>query len=119
MTLTVHGGEDFTYYGDTIGTVNGQQTFVGQTLSRALPFGGAEVVGPSFSHIYNASIGPFGKLKHIIEPGIVYAYEKTFDQQNEVPIFDEIDPVGGGNTARFAITNRVLGKPKDTTKNGG
>jgi hypothetical protein len=119
ISLTVHGGEDVTYYGDTIGVVDAQQTFVGKSLTRALPFGGAELVGPSFSRIYNASIGPFGKLKHIIEPGVIYAYESTFDQQKEVPIFDEIDPVGGGNTARFAITNRILGKPTDTTKGGG
>jgi LPS-assembly protein len=119
MSVTLNGGEDFTYYGDTVGVVAGKQVFLGQNLSRALPFGGAEVVGPSFSRLFDASAGPFGKFKHIIEPRIVYGYERNFDDQQRVPIFDELDPVGGQNTGRVSLTNRLLGKPSDPAKGGG
>jgi hypothetical protein len=89
------------------------------SLTRTLPFAGAEMIGPSFSHIFNASVGPFSKLKHIIEPRFNWAYIDAFDKQNEVPIFDEVDPLSplGSNVGRFALINRVLAKPTDA-KNG-
>jgi LPS-assembly protein len=128
LSLTVSGGGNLTWYGDSVNThaPPGTNTFCSDShgqcdssLTRTLPFAGAELIGPSFSHIFNASVGPFGKLKHIIEPRFSWAYIDAFDKQNEVPIFDEIDPLSplGSNVGRVALINRVLAKPTDA-KNG-
>jgi len=116
LSFTVNGGYDYTYYGDSMGVVNNAQAFTGETLTRGLPFVGAELIGPSLSKIYNWSMGSFGKFKHIIEPRFTYGYESNFDDQARVPVFDELDNVGGFQSGRVALTNRVLGKPGDPTQ---
>ncbi len=121
LSLTLNGGGNLTWYGDTTGTTAaGQPTFTGQSLTRSLPFGGAELIGPSFSRIFEGSVGSFGKFKHIIEPRFAWSYLGKFDQQNEVPIFDQIDSqqARGTNVGRVTIANRLLAKPSDPTKGG-
>jgi LPS-assembly protein len=121
LALTLNGGGNLTWYGDSTRFAPGENTFTGNTLTRTLPFGGAEVIGPSFSRIFDAGLGPFGKLKHILEPRFAWSYVGAFDRQDEVPIFDEIDPLSarGLNLGRISLINRVLAKPKDPAKGGG
>lgn len=120
LSLTLTGGENYTWYGQSTRVAPGQNTFTGETLARSLPFGGAEVIGPSFSRILNARLGPFAKLKHLIEPRFAWSYVGRFDDQAKVPIFDEIDgaQAGGVNVGRISLINRLLGKPADA-KGGG
>jgi LPS-assembly protein len=114
LSLSVTGGERLTWYGDSLNRSN--NAFTGQAITRALPYGSAEVVGPSFSRIFDLSLGSFGKFKNVIEPRFTYTYQGTYDDQVLIPQFDEIDPQGSANAGRIALDSRVLGKPSDETK---
>ena len=74
------------------------------------------IVGPSFSRIFDAEIGPFGKFKHIIEPRIDYAYVSEVSDPTRIPAYDEIDLALGRNEVRYAIVNRLLARPADPSK---
>ena len=117
MSLSVTGGERLTWYGDRLTTtVTPEATttsFAGQPLTRALPYGNAEIVGPSISRIFTLNLGSFGKFKNVIEPRFTYTYQGTFDKQTDIPLFDEVDFIGSSNSGRVALDSRVLGKPKD------
>jgi LPS-assembly protein len=116
LNLSLSGGERLTWYGDTLNQT--QTAFTGNSLTRTFPFGGAEIIGPSFSRIFNWHLGEMGKFKHIIEPRFTYAYQGdlTPEEQTATPLFDQIDPQGGANSGRIALDNRLLGKPD--TENG-
>jgi len=122
LSVTVNGGGNLTWYGNSIDPTSGaRNTFTGEDLTRMLPFGGAEAIGPSFSRIYDRRLGPFAKLKHIVEPRFAWSYYGKYDDQARVPIFDEVDPLQarGLNVGRVALINRILAKPADPTKGGG
>src|SRR6185503_19430478 len=140
LSVTLNGGSNLTWYGNSLDpTSAARNTFTGEDLMRTLPFGGAEVIGPSFSRIIDRRLGPFAKLKHIVEPRVAWSYYGAFDdegcgtidpvthvarppcEQARVPIFDEIDPLQGRglNVGRVALINRLLAKPADETKGGG
>jgi LPS-assembly protein len=122
LSLTVNGGGNLTWYGNSVDPLSGSRnTFTGENLTRTLPFGGAELIGPSFSRIVDRQAGPFGKFKHIIEPRFAWSYVGAYDDQTRVPIFDEVDPLQarGTNVGRVALINRILAKGSDPAKGGG
>ncbi len=116
LDLSLSGGERLTWYGDTLNQT--QTGFTGNTLTRTFPFAGAEIVGPSFSKIFDWNIGELGKFKHLIEPRLTYTYQGnvTPEEQTATPLFDEIDPQASTDTLLVALDNRLLGKPN--TENG-
>lgn len=129
LSLTARGGGRVTYYSDSVTplTVTGQD-FSGRALTRAYGEGGLSLVGPSFSRIYDFSLGPFAKWKHIIEPRVDYTYvqDMRFSPAREcdpgeeapcsrsslanVPLFDEVDSVYGQNAVTYRLVNRLLAK---------
>lgn len=92
--------------------------FTGGSLSRVLPEGSLELVGPVFSKIFENGAGRFGKFKHIIEPRVTYAYLDTFEEQNEIFNFDEIDLLNPTNAVTVAVVNRLMGKPSNPDEGG-
>jgi lipopolysaccharide assembly outer membrane protein LptD (OstA) len=118
-----------TYYSDSVTPLTSAgQDFSGQSLTRSYAEAGASLVGPSFSRIYDFSLGPFARWKHIIEPRVDYTYvqDMKFSPAQEcapgqeapcpatslanVPLFDEIDSVFGQNTITYRLVNRLLAK---------
>jgi LPS-assembly protein len=116
LSLSLTGGERLTWYGDTLDTT--QSRFTGEALTRTFPFASAEIVGPSFSKIFDWHLGDLGKFKHIIEPRITYTYQGDIPERDAtaIALFDEVDSQVATNTARVALDNRLLGKPD--TENG-
>lgn len=112
LSLSVTAGERVTWYGDTLDETNRNQ-FDGESLTRALPFASAQIVGPSFSRIFEGGFGGFGRMKHVIEPRWTYNYLGEFDEENEIALFDEVDNTRPLNSGRLALVNRLLGKPAD------
>ena len=108
LSLTLNGGGRFTGYTDS--TDDQQTHFTGEATTRSYAQGGASIVGPSFSRIYDASIGPWEKFKHVIEPRVDYTYVSDVKDPASVPQFDEVDTVLGQNQVRYAIVNRLLAK---------
>lgn len=111
LSVSIAAGERLTWYSDSLNETRTE--FTGESLSRDLPFANAQIVGPSFSRIFDQKIGSFGRFKHVIEPRFVYNYFGDFDEQREVPLFDEIDPLRTANTGRVVLANRLLAKPAD------
>jgi LPS-assembly protein len=109
LSLSVTGGERLTWYGDTLDAT--QKAFSGETLTRTFPVASSDIVGPSFSRIFDRKIGGFGKFKHVIEPRWTYTYLGDIEDLNRVPLFDEVDTPRSTNTGRFALDQRILGKP--------
>jgi LPS-assembly protein len=112
MSLSLTGGDRFTYYGARVLTdpVSEAETLVHQTLIRNLPLGSVELVGPSFSKIYDFNLFDYAKFKHIIQPRVTYTYQGDFKNIDEVPLFDDVDSQALSNSVRVALQNRVLAK---------
>jgi lipopolysaccharide assembly outer membrane protein LptD (OstA) len=64
-------------------------------------------------------MGSFGKFKHIIEPKWRYSYTGEFDDQELVPLFDEIDSLRDRTIFGVSLVNRLLAKPIDEELGGG
>src|SRR5262249_3730573 len=116
LSVTVKGGGRATYYSDTVSplTLTGQD-FTGRSLTRTYGEGGVSLVGPSFSRIYEFTIGSLTRWKHVIEPRVDYNYVSTVRTSDDtdlsnIPSFDEIDSVFGQNSIRYALVNRLLAK---------
>lgn len=105
-----------TYYTDSVNEAG--TGFSGDSLTRVVPSGAAEVVGPSFSKTFDNPGGRFSKFKHVIEPRFNYAYIDTYDDQNRVSIFDEIDFTSSGHYWAAGVYNRLLAKPSDEKEGG-
>jgi LPS-assembly protein len=108
LNLSLTAGERITWYGDSLDGTG--TSFDGEALTRMIPFGSSEVVGPSFSRIFDGGFG-FDKLKHVVEPRWTYTYLGDIDDRREVPLFDEVDDLRSTNQGRIALVNRVLAKP--------
>jgi LPS-assembly protein len=93
------------------------KTTIDQSLNRFYAQGQVEMVGPSFSRIFNRQIGDFIKFKHLIEPRIRYVYTtNVIDEQNHVIRFDTVDtpllPVVQ-NSVEYSLTQRLIAREKD------
>lgn len=133
LSASLAAGGRFTFYSDSIlsneelaalppETVTDPRfsRFRGESLTRAVPFAGAQIVGPSLSRIFDARVGGFSRFKHVVEPRFTVNWLGDFDEEGNVPNFDEVDnlrrTVGGfglGSTqsARWSLVNRLLAKP--------
>lgn len=108
LSVLAQAGGRVTEYTDS--TDQGQQNLTGESLLRTYATAGLSLVGPSFSRIYDVSLGPWVKLKHVIEPRVDYTYVSNVDNPDRIPAFDQIDTTLGQNQVRYAIINRLLGK---------
>ncbi len=112
LSITARGGGRFTEYTDSTDAAT-QSRFVGQSLHREYGEAGLSIVGPSFSRIFDVSIGRFGKFKHVIEPRIDYTFVSEVGDPERIPSFDEVDLQLGQNQVRYALVNRLLARAAD------
>jgi LPS-assembly protein len=107
-----------TYYSDALSDSSvanpfGPQTTVKQAVQRFYAQGQVEVVGPSFSKVYNESIGGFTKFKHVIEPRFRYLYTTNVNDQDRIIRFDTVDspflPIVR-NSVEYSLTQRLIGR---------
>ncbi len=117
LSVSVTAGERITWYEDSL-SEDGSD-FGGGSLTRTFPTADARIVGPSFSRVFDKSLGSFAKFKHIFEPQWAYFYVGEFDDQARVPTFDEVDALRSTNVWGYALVNRLLAKPKDEDALGG
>ena len=109
LSFSLSAGERFTWYEDSLDPSG--QAFTGESLTRTVPTGGLDVVGPSFSKVFGSEQG--ARYKHIIEPRITYTYQGSFDDTAAIPPFDQVDRLGSNNFARFSLINRLKAKPPE------
>jgi LPS-assembly protein len=113
LSVLAQAGGRITEY--TNSTDEGQQTFTGESFLRSYATAGLSLVGPSFSRIFDTSIGPWTKFKHVIEPRVDYTYVSNVDDPARIPAFDTIDTTLGQNQVRYAIVNRLLARTGGAT----
>jgi LPS-assembly protein len=85
-------------------------TLLDDRFTRKYVDGTIQLTGPSFSKIFEAKLGDFTRLKHVIEPRIDYEYLPDPGDVKRTPLFDEVDNVTSLHTLRYAIVQRLLGK---------
>jgi LPS-assembly protein len=94
----------------------GNLTATNQGLNRFYAQGQVEMVGPSFSRVFNEQIGSFTKFKHVIEPRIRYVYTTDVPEQNRIIRFDTVDspflPLVQ-DSVEYSLTQRIIGREKD------
>jgi hypothetical protein len=73
---------------------------------------GMEIVGPKFFKIYERPDSDFSKrYKHTIEPRISYGYNRAFDRDDEIILYDEVDRATvSGNLITYALVQRLFAK---------
>jgi LPS-assembly protein len=114
LSVTATAGGRWTGYTDS--TDDGQTHFLGSSFTRQYGEAGVSIVGPSFSRIFDGTLGPFGKFKHVIEPRVDYQYISDVDDPLRIPAYDDVDLQLGRNQIRYAIVNRLLARPADPSK---
>ncbi len=105
-----------TYYSDSLAErVNptDPRTPSGESVSRFYAQGQVELVGPSFSRIFNRGAGGFSRFKHVIEPRFRYLYTGNVNDQEKVIRFDTVDnpflPIVR-DSVEYSLTQRIIGK---------
>jgi hypothetical protein len=90
-----------------------------EAVSRFYGQGQVEVVGPSFSKVFNRPMGGFSKFKHVIEPRFRYVRTTDVNNQNQIVRFDTVDspflPIVQ-DSVEYSLTQRIIGK--ETGENG-
>ena len=111
LSITAHAGGRLTQYTDSTDTA--ETKFTGNGLTREYGEAGVSLVGPSFSRIYDAEIGPYAKFKHVIEPRVDYNWISEVSSPERIPQYDEVDVPLGTNQIRYALVNRLLARSAD------
>ena len=116
LSISLTGGGRVTYYSDSIDPET--NTLDGGALTRTFGTASSAIVGPSFSRVYNGSVGRFAKFKHIIEPRWNYAFASEFEDQKLIPRFDEVDRISPFHAVSYRFINRLLAKPEEGDPRG-
>ncbi|HEX9161212.1 MAG TPA: LPS assembly protein LptD [Thermoanaerobaculia bacterium] len=89
------------------------QTTNDQAVNRYYAQGQVEMVGPSFSRVFNDSLGGFTRFKHVIEPRLRYIYTSNVTNQDRIIRFDTVDtpflPIVR-DSVEYSLTQRLIGK---------
>jgi LPS-assembly protein len=62
-----------------------------------------------FARVYAMEQGALSKLRHSIEPDLIYSYRPKVDQ-NDLPQFDALDDIPSANTLSLGLSNRLVGR---------
>ncbi|MGZ8867903.1 MAG: LPS-assembly protein LptD [Thermoanaerobaculia bacterium] len=106
-----------TYYSASLerDPITQRGTFSEEPIDRFYTQGQVEMVGPSFSRIFNRSMGGFSRFKHVIEPRVRYVYTSGTSNQDRLIRFDTVDspylPVVR-DTIEYSLTQRVIAKER-------
>ncbi len=111
LSFSVAASARMTWYEDSV--IPSKTAFRGESLTRTAPSVSASLIGPSFSKVVDKRVGSFGKFKHIIEPRWSYTRIDEFDDQEFVPLFDEVDTLVDQEIFSVSLVNRLLAKPAD------
>lgn len=110
FSLQADLGARLTAYGDSQ-SLDGT-ALTGDRFTRTYVKASLEATGPSLSKIYDVEIGPFARIKHVIEPRLDYDYLSEPDPNGRTPLFDEIDTIRGLHTLRYSLVQHLLAKGK-------
>ena len=112
LSVTPRIGGRATYYTQRLS--ENRRSFVAEPIERLYATGAIDVIGPSFSRVFEGGLGKYDKIKHLIEPRLEYLYLTTPTDVALVPIFDEVDSTPrDASLVRMVLANRVLGRDRE------
>ncbi len=68
------------------------------------------LTGPAFSRLFEGTLGPFTKFKHVIEPRVTWDDLSGRDDFSRTPLFDEVDSLVPANVIRYSLLQHLLAK---------
>lgn len=110
LSLQADAGVRVTRYGKSVSEDG--RSLVEEPYVRTTASVGANLVGPSFARVFESGLGPYSRLKHVIEPRVDYKYTGAPDDLWKAPQLDPVDFVTPESSVRYALVQRLLGKPK-------
>ena len=108
LSLDSSVGGRITTYGESL-SADGT-TLLPERYNRLALATDFQLTGPSFSRLFDWSIGPFKKWKHVIEPRVEWGYLAGRDDFSRTPLFDEIDSLTATNSLRYSLLQHLLAK---------
>lgn len=66
-------------------------------------------MGTSFSRVFHGGLGNYKKIRHSIDPEVIYSYVPN-ESQEHLPYFDSLDRIGVANRVTYALTNRFTAR---------
>lgn len=66
-------------------------------------------MGTSFSRVFHGGLGNYKKIRHSIDPEVVYSYIPN-ESQEHLPFFDSLDRIGVANRVTYSLTNRFTAR---------
>jgi LPS-assembly protein len=97
-----------TSYGQSLDTA--QNRPVGQNLHRTTFETSVEIVPPALERIYDGPKWLGDRVKHVVEPRLIYRYVDGVEDFDRIVRFDERDIVNNTNEAEISLTNRLFAK---------
>ena len=101
-----------TWYGQQLGPATA--TVLTNALNRKAPEVKIDFVLPPIEKIYNKKTFLGDKLKHVIEPRLVYDYVTGVNDYLNTLRFDQIDLLSDTNELEIGLTNRLYAKRGNT-----
>ncbi len=111
LSVTPRFGARGTYYTQRL--ADDRRSYVEDPIDRSYVEAGVDIVGPSFSRVFDRPMGPYSRFKHLIEPRFEYSFVSDVDDQQLIPTFDEVDSVLVINKVRVTLANRLFGRSKE------
>ena len=105
-----------TYYTAEMGPIDPKTakfTTIDESTTRSYAQGQVDFVGPSFSKVFNESIGGFSRFKHVIEPRLQYLYTTDVTNKDKIINFDTVDSPflpTDRESLGYSLTQRLIGK---------
>ncbi len=106
LTITPNIGARGTWYSSRY--TEDRRAFEDEPISRTYFKAGVDIVGPSFSRIFDTNNAKGTRYKHLVEPRIIYRYlPEPNEEDNLIPVFDEVDSVIDVNRVAVTLSNRL------------
>jgi len=111
LTVTPSVGGRVTWYSSRY--TDDRKSFDETPISRVYALGRLDLVGPSFSRIFDLDNDKGTKVKHLVEPRLTYQYlSDPGDDMDLIPLFDEVDSTLITNRATLTLANRLYVKSR-------
>lgn len=111
LTVTPSVGGRVTWYSSRY--TEDRKAFDETPISRIYGLGRLDMVGPSFSRIFDLDNDKGTRIKHLIEPRLVYQYlSDPGEDADLIPLFDEVDSTPITNRVTLTLANRLYVKSR-------
>jgi len=88
---------------------SGSTIIADKGLTRGIGAAGIEIVGPKFSRIFRRDDDK-ASYKNLIEPRILYGFRESFDDADDVILYDEVDLITPENFVTYGIRSLLFAK---------